>query len=65
MARFLYVYINHKPGSQLDPLRREFVRYILSQEGQRDVVNDGYLPVTAKIADKTLKSVGAITTATN
>ena len=65
LARFLYVYINHKPGSQLDPLRREFVRYVLSQEGQRDVINDGYLPITAKVADKTIKSVGLITSATN
>jgi phosphate transport system substrate-binding protein len=65
LARFLYVYINHKPGSQLDPLRREFVRYMMSQEGQRDVVNDGYLPVTAKIAERTLKSVGLGATATN
>ncbi len=65
LSRFLYVYINHKPGSQLDPLRREFVRYVLSQEGQRDVVNDGYLPVTSKIAEKTLKGAGLVTTATN
>jgi phosphate transport system substrate-binding protein len=65
LSRFLYVYINHKPGSQLDPLRREFVRYVLSQEGQRDVVNDGYLPVTEKMADKTLKSIGVTATATN
>lgn len=65
LSRFLYVYINHKPGSQLDPLRREFVRYMLSQEGQRDVVNDGYLPVTAKVADKTVKSIGVTTSATN
>ncbi len=61
MARFLFIYINHKPGSQLDPLRREFIKYILSQEGQRDVVNDGYLPITAKVAEKTLKSVGLTT----
>jgi phosphate transport system substrate-binding protein len=35
LARFLYVYINHRPGSQLDPLRREFVRYIFSRQGRR------------------------------
>jgi phosphate transport system substrate-binding protein len=58
LARFLYVYINYKPGSRIDPLRREFVRYMLSQEGQRDVVNDGYLPITSKVAEKTLKSIG-------
>lgn len=58
LARFLYVYINHKPGSQLDPLRREFARYIFSKPGQQDVVKDGYYPVTATIARDTLKGVG-------
>jgi phosphate transport system substrate-binding protein len=58
LSRFLYIYINHKPGSQLDPLRREFIRYIFTREGQADVVNDGYLPITARVADKTLTAVG-------
>ncbi|MDF1536638.1 MAG: phosphate ABC transporter substrate-binding protein [bacterium] len=58
LARFLYVYVNFKPGSDLDPLRKEFVKYIFSKEGQEVVVKDGYLPVSAKIADEALKSVG-------
>ncbi len=58
MARFLYVYVNYKPGSELDPLRREFVRYVLSQEGQQNVVKDGYYPLTAKLVGDALKSVG-------
>jgi len=58
LSRFLYLYLNHKPGSDLDPLRREFVRYVFSQQGQKDVVKDGYYPVTASIAEKALASVG-------
>ena len=58
LARFLWLYVNHKPGSALDPLRREFVRYVLSKSGQTDVVKDGYYPVTAKIASKALEAVG-------
>lgn len=58
LARFLYVYTNHKPGSQLDPLRREFIKYIFSKQGQLDVIKDGYYPVTAEIAREQLKSVG-------
>lgn len=58
LARFLYVYINHRPGSQLDPLRREFVRYMYSRQGQEDVVKDGYFPVNATIAREALKAVG-------
>ncbi len=58
LARFLYLYVNHKPGSELDPLRREFVRYVFSKEGQSDVIKDGYFPVTAEISLKALSSVG-------
>jgi len=58
LARFLYLSVNHRPGSQLDPLRREFLRYVLSREGQADVKKDGYLPVTAAVADQALAEVG-------
>jgi phosphate transport system substrate-binding protein len=58
LSRFLYVYVNYKPGSQLEPLRREFIRYVFSKEGQSDVVKDGYFPVTAQIAGKALASIG-------
>src|SRR5690606_4389075 len=64
MARFLYVYVNYKPGTQIDPLRREFVRYMLSKQGQEDVVKDGYYPLTAKLVSDALKSVGLQATAT-
>jgi phosphate transport system substrate-binding protein len=58
LARFLYVYVNFKPDDQLDPLRREFVRYVFSKQGQQDVLKEGYFPVTADIARETLKKVG-------
>jgi phosphate transport system substrate-binding protein len=58
LARFLLLYVNYKPNSQLDPLRREFVKYIFSKEGQQDVIKDGYIPITANIAQNALKSVG-------
>jgi phosphate transport system substrate-binding protein len=58
LSRFLFVYVNFKPESQLDPLRREFIRYVFSKQGQQDVVKDGYFPVTADIARETLKKVG-------
>jgi len=58
LARYLMVYVNHRPGEELDPLRREFIRYIFSRQGQKDVVRDGYYPVNAVVARKALKSVG-------
>src|SRR5436309_7372109 len=50
MARFLFVYINKAPGKALDPLTREFVKLILSKDGQEGVVKDGYFPIPASIA---------------
>jgi phosphate transport system substrate-binding protein len=58
LARFLWLTVNYKPGSDLDPLRKEFIRFIFSKQGQEVVIKDGYLPVSAKIAKDTLKSVG-------
>lgn len=58
LTRLLYVYMNLKPQTQLDPLRREFVRYVLSQQGQQDVVRDGFFPLTARLVTEGLKAVG-------
>ena len=58
LSRFLLVYINHKPGTELEPLRKEFIKYVFSREGQEIVVKDGYYPVTPPIARKALEQVG-------
>jgi phosphate transport system substrate-binding protein len=58
LSRFLLLYTNVKPGVAIDPLRREFVRYIFSKQGQRDVVKDGYFPVTAQLAAEALAKIG-------
>ncbi|HEY1066049.1 MAG TPA: phosphate ABC transporter substrate-binding protein [Pirellulales bacterium] len=52
--RNLLIVVNAKPGEPLDPLRREFIKFIFSQEGQTAVIKDGYIPVKGDIADKTL-----------
>ncbi|MBW6508452.1 MAG: phosphate ABC transporter substrate-binding protein [Desulfuromonadales bacterium] len=58
LARFLMVYTNYQPGSTIDPLRREFTRYIFSRNGQEDVVRDGYFPVSNVIAQEQLQKLG-------
>jgi phosphate transport system substrate-binding protein len=45
ITRFLYIYVNKKPGEQLDPLVHEFVRFLLSKQGQEIVIKDGYYPL--------------------
>jgi phosphate transport system substrate-binding protein len=58
LARLLYVYTNKDPNQPLDPLRAEFVEYVLSKQGQQAVIKDGYFPITAKIAAKDAKALG-------
>ena len=58
LARFLYLSVNYKPGSELDPLRREFIKLVFSKSGQEVVLKDGYLPVSARLAQIELSKVG-------
>jgi len=58
LSRFLYLSVNRRPGTELDPLRREFLRYVLSRDGQGNVAKDGYLPVTAAVAAEALAELG-------
>jgi phosphate transport system substrate-binding protein len=58
LARPLYLAINYDKRKPLDPLRAEFVRYILSKQGQMQVAKDGYLPLDAETALEVLEMVG-------
>jgi phosphate transport system substrate-binding protein len=57
LARFLYVYVNKPPAKPLDPLTREFVKLVLSKEGQSDVIKDGYFPIPASVAKEELNKI--------
>jgi phosphate transport system substrate-binding protein len=57
MSRFLFIYVNKAPGKPLDPLTREFVKLVVSKEGQEVVVKDGYFPIPAAIAKEELNKV--------
>ena len=52
LSRYLYLYINKTPNQPLDPLVREFIRFVLSREGQEVVVKDGYLPISGAIVEQ-------------
>ena len=54
LSRFLYIYVNKAPGKPLDPVVREFLKLVLSREGQDVVVKDGYYPLSAKIVQEEL-----------
>ncbi|HET9490961.1 MAG TPA: phosphate ABC transporter substrate-binding protein [Methylomirabilota bacterium] len=57
LSRFLYVYVNRAPGKTLDPITREYLRLVLSREGQEVVIKDGYFPIPASIAKEELNKV--------
>ncbi|MDG2123149.1 MAG: phosphate ABC transporter substrate-binding protein [Verrucomicrobiales bacterium] len=50
LARSLYIYANKKPGEPVDKLTLEFLKFVLSKEGQEIVVKDGYFPLPAEVA---------------
>jgi phosphate transport system substrate-binding protein len=58
LLRDVYYYVKRKRGQPLDPKVKEFLRYILSREGQAAVQRDGkYLPLTPEAAREQLKKL--------
>ncbi len=58
LARFLYIYLNKKPNQPLDPLMTEFIKFVLSKEGQQIVIKDGFYPISKALADEDLQRLG-------
>jgi phosphate transport system substrate-binding protein len=58
LARFFYVYVNKAPNKPLSPIDAEFLKLVLSKQGQEVVVKDGYIPLPKKVVEKTLKDLG-------
>jgi phosphate transport system substrate-binding protein len=57
LARFLYIYVNKKPGQPMDKLTGEFLKFVLSKAGQEVVVKDGYYPLPAVATAAEVKKV--------
>jgi phosphate transport system substrate-binding protein len=55
LSRMLYIYVAKKPGEPLPKMLEEFIKFVLSKEGQEIVVKDGFDPLTAKLAEDQLK----------
>jgi len=46
LSRVTYIYVNRAPGKPLDPKVREFLRFVLSSQGQGDIVKEAvFLPL--------------------
>jgi phosphate transport system substrate-binding protein len=54
----IFMYADQEPGKAMDPKVREFLRFIVSREGQAEVMRDGkYLPLTGDVAKAQLKKL--------
>ena len=58
LARYLYIYVNKTPGKPLDLLRAEFIKYILSKDGQTRTERGGFYPITEEIREAELEKLG-------
>jgi phosphate transport system substrate-binding protein len=57
LARYLYLYVNRKPGSALAPLESEFLKLVLAKQGQQIVVKDGYVPMPWRLLERELRKL--------
>lgn len=58
LTRVIPMFLNRKPGRPVDPKVKEFLRYILSQQGQDAVAQDrGYLPLTPEVVRTQLQKL--------
>jgi phosphate transport system substrate-binding protein len=57
LSRFLLLSVNYKPNSELSPLNAEFLKFVLSKQGQEDAVKSGFLPLPARVAEGALKAI--------
>ena len=58
LARSIHIFLNRAPGRPVEPRLREFLRFVLSREGQDIVARDGgYLPLTAAAALEQLEKL--------
>ena len=56
LTRMVTMFLNRTPGKPVDPRLREFLRYVLSRQGQQAVMQygRGYLPILAPAAARQL-----------
>lgn len=57
LVRNIYVYFDRKPGSPMNQRLKEFLRFILSAQGQQIVADAGYLPLPPAILNEQLEKL--------
>ena len=58
LSRYVYIFVNRPPGTPLKPKVKEFLKLVLSREGQAVVANEGvYIPLTPDVVREELKKL--------
>lgn len=60
LSRVVYIYVNRAPGQALDPKIKEFLKFVLSKEGQQDVEKEGvFLPLPRQMVNQEIQKIEA------
>lgn len=55
LSRYVYIFVNRPPGKALEPKTKQFLRLVLSREGQQVVADEGvYIPLNADVVRQEL-----------
>ena len=57
LSRMLYIYVSKNPTQPMDTLTKEFLKFVLSKEGQEIVARDGFLPLPAAVAESIIEKL--------
>lgn len=57
LSRHLYIYFNKAPDKPLAPELKAFLQFILSKQGQEQVIRDGYFPLSEALASTERKKL--------
>jgi phosphate transport system substrate-binding protein len=58
MSRYVYIYVNRKPGQPLEPKVKEFLKLVLSREGQDVVAKEQvFIPLQPEVVAAELKKL--------
>lgn len=58
LVRLIPAYVDVAPGKRMAPAQREFLRFLLSREGQRILIeHSGYLPLGTKFLQRERKKL--------
>jgi phosphate transport system substrate-binding protein len=58
LTRYIHIVVNRPPGKPLDPKVKEFLKYILSSQGQQAVEREGvFMPLPARFVKQELEKL--------